>query len=62
MREAATVGVWAFVAIAVREWNNYKDIAYTAIIATVILMILIAIHFYKGRNYIPFVKLKRGEW
>jgi hypothetical protein len=62
MREASTVGVWAFVAIAVRQWNAYIDIAIAAVIAAVILSILIAIHFYKGKNYIPFVKLKRGEW
>jgi len=62
MREASTVGVWAFAAIAVRQWNVYKDIALTAASAAIILSILITIHFYKGRNYIPFVKLKRGEW
>jgi ABC-type iron transport system FetAB permease component len=62
MREAASVGIWAFIAIAIRQWNAYKDIALTAIIASVILLILVSIHAYKGRYYAPFVKLKRGEW
>ena len=62
MREAATIGIWAFIAIAIRQWNIHKDIALTAIIASAILFILISIHGYKGRNYTPFAKLKRGEW
>ena len=62
MREAATVGVWAFVAIAIRQWDVHKDIALTAIVSSVILFVLISIHGYKGRYYTPFAKLKRGEW
>ena len=62
MREAASVGIWAFIAIAIRQWSLHKDIALTAIIASIILLVLISIHAYKGRNYTPFVKLKRGEW
>ena len=62
MRESSTVGVWALIAITVRQWDIHKNIAFTAIGAAVILTIFISIHFYKGRNYIPFVKLKRGEW
>jgi len=62
LREASTIGVWAFAAIAVRQWNAHYNIAITAMIAALILTIFIGIHFYKGRNYIPFVKLKRGEW
>jgi len=62
MRESAAVGIWAFVAIAVRQWSAYKDIAFTAIIAALILSVLIAIHFYKNKNYTPFAKIKRGEW
>jgi hypothetical protein len=62
MREAATVGIWAFMAIAIRQWDVHKDIALTAIIASAILFILISIHGYKGKYYTPFAKLKRGEW
>ena len=62
MREAASVGIWAFIAIAIRQWGVHKEIALTAIITSAVLLILISIHVYKGRNYAPFVKLKRGEW
>ena len=62
LRESASVGIWAFIAIAVRQFDVHDDIAFTAIIASVILTILIAVHFYKNRYYIPFVKIKRGEW
>ena len=62
MREAASVGIWAFIAIAIRQWNIHKNIALTAIIASAILFILISIHAYKGKYYAPFAKLKRGEW
>jgi hypothetical protein len=62
MREAASVGIWAFIAIAVRQWSAHKNIAATAIIVSIILSVLITIHFYKNRNYIPFAKIKRGEW
>lgn len=62
LRESVTVGIWAFIAIAVRESGVHDDIAITAIIASVILTGLIAIHFYKNRYYIPFIKIKRGEW
>lgn len=62
MREAVTVGIWAFIAIAVRQWNLHKNIAITAIVVSVILFILIAIHGFKNRYYAPFAKIKRGEW
>ncbi|HVX28670.1 MAG TPA: hypothetical protein VHB70_20135 [Parafilimonas sp.] len=62
MREAASVGIWAFIAIAIRQWNVHSNIVLTAIITSAILLILISIHGYKGRYYAPFVKLKRGEW
>jgi hypothetical protein len=62
MREAATVGIWTFVAIALRQWSTYKNIGLATVIVAAILSILITIHFYKNRNYIPFIKIKRGEW
>ena len=62
MREAAIVGIWAFIAIAVRQWENHNNISIAAIIASVILLAATAIHAYKSRNYSPLAKLKRGEW
>lgn len=61
MREAALVGIWAFVAIAVRQWNVHQNIALTAIAASIILLAATAIHGYKNRYYAPSAKIKRGE-
>lgn len=62
LREAATVGIWAFIAIAVRQWTNNNDISIVAMVAAIILMVLIGLHGYKKRYYSPFAKIKRGEW
>ena len=59
LRETVTVGIWAFIAIAVRQSGIHDDVALAAIIASVILTILIAMHFYKNRYYIPFIKNKK---
>lgn len=62
LREAALVGVWAFVAIAVRQWHTHNNIAFTAIAASAILLVATAIHGYKRRYYSPLEKMRRGEW
>ncbi len=61
MREAAIVGVWAFVAIAVRQQGNYNEIMYAAIIASVILFVAVSIHGFKNRETSPLKKIQRGE-
>jgi chromate transport protein ChrA len=62
LREAASVGIWAFIAIAVRQWNNHHNIAIIAIIATVILAVATGIHGFKNRYFSPSAKIKRKEW
>ncbi len=62
MREAAMVGVWALIAIAVRRWSDYHSIAIAATASAVILFLAVAVHGYINRNTSPFAKLKRGEW
>lgn len=62
MREAAAVGIWAFIAIAVRQWNIHNGIVYTALFAGLILLIASGLHAYKNRFYNIGSKLKRGEW
>lgn len=62
LREAASVGIWAFVAIAVRQWNMHAGIAITAVIVSAILTALILLRGYKNRYYSPFAKIRRGEW
>ncbi len=61
MREAALVGVWAFIGIASRQQNN-SGICITAIIASIFLMTSILVHIYKNLHYNIASKLKRGEW
>ena len=62
MREASMVGIWAFIGIAIRQWENHPDIAIAAIIVSAILFIASAAHVYKNRKYIIGAKIKRGEW
>ena len=62
MRESAVVGIWAFVAIAVREHSSYPGIAITTVIASFILLVMIGRQVYKNWFYAPFNKIKRGEW
>ncbi len=62
LREAAVVGIWAFIAIAVRQWRSNLSISITAIVAALFLLIIIIIHGYKNRHYSIIQKLKRNEW
>jgi hypothetical protein len=61
MREAALVGIWAFIAIAVRQGARHPEIAYTALGASAILLIVISWHGYKNRATSPLKKLQRRE-
>ncbi|MGK7389666.1 MAG: hypothetical protein ACNS60_04920 [Candidatus Cyclobacteriaceae bacterium M2_1C_046] len=60
MREASLVGIWAFIAIAVKQWEVNTSIVWTAIIASVVLFVASGWHGYKNRETSPFRKLK-GE-
>lgn len=61
MREAAVVGIWAFIAIAVKHWQDAGSVAYTAIIASAILFVYVSWHGYQNREFSPFKKFQRGE-
>lgn len=61
-REAAGVGIWAFLAIASKQWDVNPEISYTSIGASLILAIFISYHGYKNRKYSPFVKMEKGEF
>ncbi|MDA3865246.1 MAG: hypothetical protein PF489_00700 [Salinivirgaceae bacterium] len=54
MREAALVGVWAFVAIAVKHFGKTDMLANAALVAAAILLIAISIHAYRNRKALPF--------
>lgn len=61
MREAAIVGVWALVAIAVKQWELNTSVVYAAIIASAILFFYVVIHGFKNRKNSPIWKIRRGE-
>jgi hypothetical protein len=61
MREAALVGIWALVAIAVKQWQLNIEIVIAALTASAILFVTVAVHGFRNRKTSPFEKLKRGE-
>lgn len=61
MREAALVGVWAFIAIAVKQWDNQYMVAYAALIFATALFLAASIHGFKNRKTNPFQKIIQSE-
>ncbi len=59
LRETALVGVWALVAIAVKQWGVNGEIVFTALAASFILLTGVSIHGFKNRKTSPFVKLRQ---
>jgi hypothetical protein len=56
MREYSLVGVWALIAIAVKNWDNEQSIAYTAVGLALIIFINSGIHGFQNRKTLPFFK------
>ncbi len=54
MREFASVGVWALVAIAVRHWDVMPILQWTSVSWAVVLSVAIMAHAYKNRHQGPF--------
>ncbi|MEM9074725.1 MAG: tryptophan-rich sensory protein, partial [Myxococcota bacterium] len=48
LRDHASVAVWAFVAIAVRQWGNGELVAWGAAAAAVTLTLCIAVHLVRA--------------
>jgi hypothetical protein len=55
LRESAMVGIWAFIAIAVRHWNDYSGIAIAALTGAGILLVIVLWQGYKNRKFSPFL-------
>ncbi len=55
LREHALVAVWAFVAIAVRQWGAQPVVAWTAVVMAGALGALVAAHAYRNRETLAFV-------
>lgn len=56
MREFAMVIVWALVAIAVRHWEAYPILKYTALVGSAILIIATAYHASQNKATLPLKK------
>ncbi|MBE9461554.1 tryptophan-rich sensory protein [Dyadobacter subterraneus] len=50
LRESASVGVWALIAVAVANWEVNKTVAYTAIAASVVIFISCGAQSYKNKG------------
>ncbi|MCA1760288.1 MAG: hypothetical protein LC658_11015 [Bacteroidales bacterium] len=50
LREAAMVGIWALVAIAVKQWQTNSEIVIAALAASAILFVVIVVHGFKNRK------------
>ena len=62
MREAAMVGVWALIAIAVKQWEMNSLVVYGALIGASILFLYSTWHGFKNRQTSPINKLGRNEF
>ena len=56
MREAAFVGIWAFIGIAVRHWGSNPAIAWMAVAASFVLLVSAGAQAYRNRATLPFVR------
>ncbi len=62
MREAAFVGIWALVAIAVKQWQASEIVAYAALLASAVLFVTSLWQASRNMHTMPFEKMKRGEF
>ena len=58
MREFAAVGVWAIYAIYIRHKDAYENIAYVALISSLLLLAAILWHGYQNHSTNPLNKFK----
>ena len=61
MREFASVGVWAIVAIAVRHWDVIPVLQWTSVFWVAVLGTAIMVHAYKNRHLGPFRRLMEAR-
>lgn len=61
LREVALVAIWAFIAIAVRHWQDEPEIAYVALGGASVLAITNQLHAFKNRATLPFIKKRWSE-
>ncbi|MDT0294195.1 tryptophan-rich sensory protein [Mesonia ostreae] len=57
MREFAAVGIWALVAIYIKQQNNVESVAYTALIGAILIGLYAAYHGFINRKTNPMFKM-----
>lgn len=62
LREAALVGIWGLIAIAVNQFDINSIISYTSIILALVLLSVSGRHAFKNRDTTPINKIKRKEF
>jgi len=60
MREFAAVGIWALIAIYVKQQENVESVAYTALIGAIIIGFYAGYHGFKNRKTNPMFKMMNG--
>ncbi|MDP2274345.1 MAG: hypothetical protein Q8N23_04605 [Archangium sp.] len=56
LREHAGVAVWAFIAIAVKQWGEVPSVQWTAVGCAALLSGVISAHAFRNRATLPFVR------
>jgi len=56
LREHAAVAIWAFVAIAVRQWGVVTSVQWTAVVAATLLAVVISVHAFENRRTLPLLR------
>lgn len=62
MREFALVGVWALIAIAVKNWDTEMNIAYLSLVCAAVLFVLISYHGFKNMKTNPFYLMMKNKF
>lgn len=62
MREAAFVGIWGMLAIAVNQWHSSRILSIFALVCCAILLASATRHALQNKATWPHNKLKRGEF
>jgi hypothetical protein len=57
MREFAMVAIWAFIAIAVRHWDNIPSLQWVCVFWSVILAIAMTVQGFQNRHTNPLANM-----
>jgi hypothetical protein len=61
MREFAAVAIWAFIAIAVKQWEDFNYLSWIALGAALVIGLVSARHAYRNRATNPFIRKESSK-